>query len=366
MSEDTCLLPAKTENIFLGLSSRNQSLEVTTYTRNEEDDLYSVMSMHHDSISKLFNVVSNKALDKPALAIFLLMKNAEIAIGMDNLDQIVLYTYQGKQYEVEAFTLSENTLSLNKRIRFLTNKVRSNTANFLKDELKLKSPSKKLRILQIIASDIAEFPINADKVDQFDTYWMKLKLQAFGKASGPIDDKYCPQPCGGPIGVECIQYNDNDPRDMYCPDDEKTVICPRNLVRDSTEIKLSNYYRESIFSDSLHYGFRDHFLTKYQLGINYIANYYYVGQELKNQQIPSGTLLKTQEGIDMINNCITILTTKPNSIVISDSAAEYLIDLVSLYEPLSHDSIYQQIMKDLKDDISRFKGQTSSLIISQL
>jgi hypothetical protein len=152
---------------------------------------------------------------------------------------------------------------------------------------------------------------------------------------------------------------------MYCPEKEKNIICYRNNLRDTLKKTLAESVDLTVFDDSLHYQFRDGFLVLYQTGLKYIRNYYLLSKVLQQKAIPDTLLLQTQSALIHVNRSIQVLTHN-NGIVIPDSIAEIYKALIKAYKPLSNDSVYQRILLDLENDIQRFTGLSSNLVLPQL
>lgn len=267
--ENNCLLPSRPESITLRLDKFSSKFTTTTYRRDQSDDPYSCATLPRQDlklISQSFGIYDS---NRPTVAIFLILKDSISTVTKSSILKIVHYQFHEGQYLVQAYSYLNGSLLAEKRVDFKTLKILSNTAYFLKEESKTSDLDKPLRVLQILANELSQFNIDKNKEDEFQQHWMKLKLSNLGKTSGPImNNTYCPQPRGRPIGTKCIQYNENDPRDMYCPDDEKPIICFRNTIKNEVSNSINSIVLENIYSDSLHFGFRDNFLSLYSTGID--------------------------------------------------------------------------------------------------
>lgn len=366
-SESNCLLPSRTESITLKLNKFNSSFETTTYRRNESDDPYSCATLPRQDLDLISESFDLKDSNRPTVAIFLIVKDSIRTVTKNSILKIVHYQFHKGQYLVQAYSHMNASVIPEQRVDFKTLKILSNTAYFLKEESRSADSDAPLRVVQILADDLSQLHINRNKEDEFQQHWLKLNASNYAKTSGPIfNNTYCPQPCGGPIGTECIQYNENDPRDMYCPSEEKHIVCFRNTIRDEVSSTINAMLLEGIYSDSLHYGFRDNFLSKYSSGIDYIVDYYTFSSILSDTIVPQELVLKTHDALKILNSCIWRINQNASDTILTESEAAEFTALIQHYRPLSNKAKYQSILDKVQYDITQFKGLRRETLLSKL
>lgn len=374
---ENCLLPSFKEELKLYDSQGALILNsgFTTHSEEESEALYSIATIARKDYDRILESLGLELDANKSSALFLIIKKDGQNLNLNSLHSLLFYTFMDSSFHAQAFQLNEGKFNKDERIDFKTTKIRSNIANFLRDEAQANINEGTYRIIEIFAEDINNNKPSKDVIDQFPTTWLSLKLSQVKNrktndiiGGGSLDR--CPLPCGGPVGTICNEWND-EPGAMYCEDEEGT-ICSSTKVKnalDDSNFTISNDSIELAFDDSKHYAFRDNFLMNYSSGRAYIQNYYYVGGILQAVSIPTHTLVNTLYTLITINRIIDMLQ-NPNiygaKIPISSSDASQICKLIDEYLLLSSDRQYQSILMGIKADVNAFKGKSVNTILAQI
>jgi hypothetical protein len=174
------------------------------------------------------------------------------------------------------------------------------------------------------------------------------------KDSNPGEDD-CPYPCPGQ-GNMCIETTQNicDPNYSWDPcastDQEQILLTYSGMDEDSVHLA---------YDSATLYEFKDSVLSPRTFGQKYIDYYYDLSTKLRGKGLPIALILSTAKTSIHCRHMLQLLqdpTANADSIFLSRTQRDELLQLVDGYKSLFTDAVTIGILNDIKSDISYYTG----------
>ena len=368
-TNESCTLPSN-ETAY---TFRNGSVQISEYLHS-----YNNKSGEHTFASgvvapKLFKQIGTMISDleelKSSDVVFFISDGIDHVINRNEVKAFLTYTIKEGRYHIQFFELKNGQFEKNLDIDIHTIRIGTQLVNFLRENIQAEC-GRQMLVVQLNNNAMNVSSLDKKAWDEYPNKWRQIvrEKQAY-KTNGPVDG--CPQPCGGSIGNECVQYDPLDPEAMYCPKEESSCV----QIHIGDDLYAANLESPSVteldatFDTPLHYEFRDSIFVHYSKGLSYIDDYYYVSDVLDTVSIPLKVSLDTYQALILMNNIVNKIgdpATYGNDIAIDDSSSTELQALIDDFLGLSSDIAYQTKLCNLKSDIIFWKGLTINEIIATL
>jgi hypothetical protein len=368
-TNEKCALPSS-ETAY---TFRDGDLEVSEYLFSylNESREYTFASgvVTPELYTQIGSMVSDREELRSSDVVFYISEGIDQVINRNEVKAFLTYTITEGRYHIQFFELKKGQYDKDHGVDIRTTRIGTQLVNFLREKIQ-REYGKKMLVVQLNNNAMDVSSLDQKALDEYPNKWRQIYGQKPAyKTNGPIDG--CPQPCGGSIGKECVQYDPLDPQAMYCPKEESSCL-QSHIGDDLYAANLSSPATtelDATFDTPLHYEFRDSIFAQYSKGLSYIDDYYYASDVLDTISIPLSISLDTFQTLILLNNILNKIgdpATYGNDIAINASAANQILALIDAFLDLSTDEAYQTKLSDVKADILSWKGLTVNQIIATL
>lgn len=352
------------------------------YLREGKTESYKAMEIRATSelVEYISNGIANGVENIVAGAIYFKDNPQLFSITSDNIQAISLFRYENKNIRHYLYINNNNRFLEDENYQILANRLSSSYPGFIFNNV-IPFNNRAGGYLYFLNSELLK---SLDLISAEDGFQLKkavlamqrgnlATLKSYGKAPNP--------PGGGTGGPPTSDGCGTDPgcehgspwnacsdapysptiqcRDGVCGFNESYTIIVNNNGLEPAELLNS-------FNATLAYSFRDDFLISSNLGYKY-GQYFYAISNIANGHISfdhamdvASTLPEFYVVIDKLMNP----SGHETDILISQTYADELQNLINICKSYSTNSDYQMILADLENDLEYFTGLTVSEVLS--
>ena len=191
-----------------------------------------------------------------------------------------------------------------------------------------------------------------------------LKKSIFSKEIEQVVSLADPKTCAGCEGGD----GECDASGNYCGEDP---ICESKKIKSEvvTLGLISKVTSETLFNESLYYNLRDKLMAKHNKGKKYIKYYYAISRFNNVSDYKLNTLYKMITTLPDFNSSIERLVNKTNNddvIIIDTQLKNNLLSIIADLKLHSSNENYQNIMRDLENDIVFISNKSKATVLNEL